>query len=155
MELREYRVKNKMTQAALAEELKDAYPRINVPLISLIERGVVDAPEAIKEWLAVKSVEELPPMDQVMENVLTELMIASAKNPVTRTRLKELTHECDRYNRLLIGELRDRGYWIVGGDANGYYMAQNRVELMGWMDTYTAYADTIMKRKARMLWRKQ
>lgn len=84
-------------------------------------------------------------------DILEELERATKNNPVTRRRLKEITHMSDRENRELIGGLRDAGYWVIGGNVHGYYMAQNRAELIAWLDQYASYANTIIARRNRML----
>lgn len=152
MTLREYRVKNKLTQAELAERIKPIYPRINVPLVSLIERGVVDAPEAIRAWVQVQSEAKTPDYTQTELNIIAELHLASASNPVSRARLKEITKECDRNNRRYIEALRKRGLWVIEGADHGYYMAKTYAEMVDWVEKYTEYARSIMDTRARMLY---
>ena len=90
-------------------------------------------------------------LTQTWLDVLAELEASTKDDPVTRRRLKELTHLSDRENREIIGGLRDAGNWIIGGPVHGYYMARSRAELIAWLDQYASYAYTIIARRNRML----
>ena len=51
MNLREYRLYKNLTQAQLAEELKDVAVGMDVPMISKIEKGIVNPPDEVWTYI--------------------------------------------------------------------------------------------------------
>ena len=51
MNLREYRLYKNLTQAQLADELKEVTEGIDAPLISKIEKGICEPPDAVRAYI--------------------------------------------------------------------------------------------------------
>ena len=147
MTLKEYRQKKGLTVRELTEELKEVDSRFTMATVSYMENGVVEPSDAVRRWLAAKSIEEENiPLSEAEDAVLRALVGHSYEDPVTRADLKYWCGLPDREARHAIEDLRARGYWIVNGvGGKGYYITFDRNELEQWLKTYTARARVISK----------
>lgn len=86
--------------------------------------------------------------------VLKALKKKSAKNPLTRSDLKDITKLTDANNRAILGSLRDKGYRIISGSLSkstkGYWLAKTDKEYKVWSEAYRKYALRVLTRLAAM-----
>lgn len=72
------------------------------------------------------------------------------KNAVSRAALCHITGWCDRENRRLIQEARDRGIPIVAGARGGYYIADNALEIKRIQNDYRHRAYKMLETARRL-----
>lgn len=147
--LKDYRLKNDLTQTQMCELIKPIVPQITIPLLSHIENGVVNPPTVLVEWLNAQgytATAALTPMEML---VLGELQTRSSGHPLKRKELKELTKHPDQFNREIIGKLRDKGERVIGSPLGGYYIADNE-EYAAWRKFYMSYINKMLRRISAM-----
>lgn len=71
-------------------------------------------------------------------------------NAISRTALCICTGRCDRENRRLIQEARDRGIPIVAGAHGGYYIADNALEIKQIQNDYRHRAYKMLETARRL-----
>lgn len=90
-------------------------------------------------------------MSEREKTILSRLRKASQKNPVSRYELRDLTGLSDRNVREAIGDLRDKGFRIVGSaGTKGYYIARSEKQYAAFRAEYLKKAKTYMDRVEKM-----
>lgn len=72
------------------------------------------------------------------------------ENAISRTALCIRTGRCDRENRYLIQEARDRGIPIVASKGGGYYIADNAIEVRAIQNDYRHRAYKMLETARRL-----
>jgi len=169
MTVKEYREAMGMRQADLVEELKFICPELTVPLLSYIERGVVEAPEDMLLYLSLErqfrnekmacQSEEKDDIDKCIE-VDEESFISSVFDRDIYDRLRalkdgerltrdEIVYELgipDRIGRRSIESMRSKGARIAsGGGAPGYFLCKTDEEYRQFEREYLSRAYKALK----------
>ena len=151
MTLKEYRLKKRLTIRSMTEELKTIDQRFTTSMVSNMERGVVEPPEAVKVYLAKKQIEmNEDPLTEGEDIVLRCLTGHSKDDPMTRSDLKYWSGLTDRIARDAIERLRNRGYWIVNGIHGGYYITNDPNDLEYFIRKEKARAISILRTTSAM-----
>lgn len=146
MTVKEYRQKNHLKQAELVEQIAGFCPEIDVPLLSKIERGIVEPPKVLQEYVDnglandsnARKNEKGTTYQSTLEKLLNEPnyriiyeMIASASftRPMDKRALALRTKLTEREVRRIIGEFRKSGIRIgTCSGKKGYWLCQGEYE---------------------------
>lgn len=152
MTLKEYRLKKRLTLRSMTEELKAIDPRFTTSMVSNMERGVVEPPEAVKVYLAKKQIEMNEDPLTEAEDIILRCLTGhnSSDNVISRSDLKYWSGLTDRVMRDAIEKLRNRGYWIVNGVYGGYYITFDPNDLEYFIRKEKARAISILRTTSAM-----